>query len=191
MKDLRFHFLMLAIVAAVVLAFFNASSGRGQARDAEKRGSASAVKPILKPIAPTAGESSAGSAPAAAFLKAAALRNALLSTNLDWIFGGKKQTGWYLYTLLIKRLLETNQDADSEGFAAALSNWQDQNGLPVSGVLDDESLYAMISQWQGRRLKDRTVASTDQLITAPVSDFFDPTRPDELRQVEKATYNAY
>jgi LAS superfamily LD-carboxypeptidase LdcB len=41
------------------------------------------------------------------------------------------------------------------------------------------------------RLKDRTVANPDQLLTAPISDFYDPTRAEELRQVERRTYAAY
>jgi LAS superfamily LD-carboxypeptidase LdcB len=40
-------------------------------------------------------------------------------------------------------------------------------------------------------LKDRTPAPPDQLLTAPIPDFYDPTRAEELRQVEKRTYAAY
>jgi len=40
-------------------------------------------------------------------------------------------------------------------------------------------------------LKDRSVASADQLLTAPLADFYDPTRAEELRQVERRTYAAY
>ncbi len=50
---------------------------------------------------------------------------------------------------------------------------------------------AVISQWQGNRLKNRTYATPDQLLTAPPSDFYDPGRADELRQVERNTYAAY
>ena len=49
----------------------------------------------------------------------------------------------------------------------------------------------MIKAWQDARLKDRSVASPDQLITAPISDFYDPTRAEELRKVERRTYEAY
>jgi D-alanyl-D-alanine carboxypeptidase len=49
----------------------------------------------------------------------------------------------------------------------------------------------MIKTWQDARLKDRTVAQADQLHTAPISDFYDPTRAEELRQVERRTYAAY
>jgi LAS superfamily LD-carboxypeptidase LdcB len=49
----------------------------------------------------------------------------------------------------------------------------------------------MISRWQGARLKDRAYPHADALVTAVASDFYDPTRPDELRQVERETYAAY
>jgi LAS superfamily LD-carboxypeptidase LdcB len=50
---------------------------------------------------------------------------------------------------------------------------------------------AMVSDWQSDRLKNRTYATPDQLLTAPPSDFYDPSRADELRQVERETYAAY
>jgi hypothetical protein len=121
----------------------------------------------------------------------AAQRNALLSTDLVWIFGSKQQKGWYIYTPLIKRLIDTKQESGTAQFAQAVARWQSRSGLTPSGVLDDETLYAMIKAWQEARLKDRTVASPDQLLTAPVSDFYDPTRAEELRQVERRTYAAY
>jgi uncharacterized protein YcbK (DUF882 family) len=49
----------------------------------------------------------------------------------------------------------------------------------------------MIKTWQDARLKDRTVAAPEALLTAPTSDFYDPTRAEELRQVERETYTAY
>ena len=50
---------------------------------------------------------------------------------------------------------------------------------------------ALVSQWQSDRLKDRTPATLDQLVMAPPSDFYDPSRAPELRQVEPNTYEAY
>jgi LAS superfamily LD-carboxypeptidase LdcB len=63
--------------------------------------------------------------------------------------------------------------------------------LKATGIIDDETLYAMIAAWQDARLKDRSVAPPDQLLTAPIADFYDPTRATELLQVEKRTYAAY
>jgi zinc D-Ala-D-Ala carboxypeptidase len=122
---------------------------------------------------------------------AAAARNAQLRTDLRWIFGSKQQRGWYLYTPLISRLLDTKRDPASDEFAKALARWQKKSGLTPSGVLDEESLYKIIAGWQDKRLKDRTLAQAHQLITAPSSDFNDPERLDELRQVERETYKAY
>jgi len=48
-----------------------------------------------------------------------------------------------------------------------------------------------VTAWQSNRLKDKTPATPAQLLTAPPSDFYDPTRLEELRQVEKNTYAAY
>ncbi len=129
--------------------------------------------------------------PLASDLAAATSRNVLLRNELEWTFGGKPQHGWYLYTSLIGRLLNTKNDVGSIGFAKALATWQKKMGLESTGLLDDQSLYGMISIWQGARLKDREIAKSDQLLIAPISDFYDPTRAEELRQVERATYASY
>ncbi|HWN07785.1 MAG TPA: M15 family metallopeptidase [Pyrinomonadaceae bacterium] len=118
-------------------------------------------------------------------------RNTLLRTDLNWIFGSKQQRGWYLYTPLINRLIETKDDYSSKGFAKALARWQKKFGIVPSGVLNDETLYKMIGEWQARRIKDRTPAQPAQLLQAPISDFYDPTRAEELRLVERNAYIAY
>lgn len=117
--------------------------------------------------------------------------NALLRNDLTWKFGGKSQRGWYLYIPLIKRLVNSNHDPSSTQFASAVAGWQKKSGLKPSGIIDEETLYAMIAAWQDARLKDRTPAQPEQLLTAPIADFYDPTRALELRQVEKETYAAY
>ena len=121
----------------------------------------------------------------------AAQQNAKLIRELTWTFGSKQQRGWYIYEPLIQRLIDTKQNGASSEFARAVSRWQAKAGLKSTGVLDDETLYAMIKTWQEARLKDRTPAQPDQLLTAPISDFYDPTRAEELRQVERRTYEAY
>ena len=122
---------------------------------------------------------------------AAAQQNAVLIKELTWTFGSKQQRGWYLYSPLIKRLINTDKDGASSDFARAVSRWQSKSGLKATGVIDDETLYAMIKVWQEARLKDRSPAQPDQLLTAPISDFYDPTRAAEMRQVERRTYEAY
>jgi D-alanyl-D-alanine carboxypeptidase len=121
----------------------------------------------------------------------AAKRNALFSASLTWTFGGKQQQGWYLYTPLIKHLISTKNESNSVQFARAVERWQAKTELKPSGVIDEETLYAMIKTWQDARLKDRTAARPDQLLTAPPADFYDPTRAEELRLVERKTYAAY
>src|SRR6266850_1692626 len=192
MKYFRVHlalfFVALAAFATVVLLYTKTS--RGQSQDAREP----AVKRILKPVAPDNDKRATDPAKigrdSSAFGMAAS-RNSVLRTELNWTFGGKQQHGWYLYTPLINQLLGDEYDTGSDHFASALSRWQKKLGLTPSGVLDEEALYAMVSEWQGRRLKGYSYARPDELVTAPTSDFYDPLRPDELRQVERETYAAY
>jgi D-alanyl-D-alanine carboxypeptidase len=121
----------------------------------------------------------------------AAATNVTLRNELTWTFGGKQQRGWYLYDLLIGKTLDTHHDAASSGFAAALATWKRKRGLSADGLLDEHALMSMVSQWQSNRLRNRAVAQPDQLLIAPAADFYDPSRADELRQVERNTYAAY
>nr|ADC36131.1 putative penicillin-resistance DD-carboxypeptidase [uncultured bacterium 253] len=129
--------------------------------------------------------------PVASDLAAATSRNVLLSNDLAWKFGNKAQRGWYLYTPLISRSLNTSNAVGSIGFAKSLAVWQRKLALQPTGVLDEPTLYEMIKVWQGARLKDREVASPDKLVLVPISEFYDPTRAEELRWVERRTYQAY
>ena len=183
MKNRRVH---LAIVLAVFVALgmlilFAARTSSGQATRQKSGPATSPATRATSRITPTAN---------AAFATAAT-QNAALRNELAWTFGGKQQHGWYLYDLLINKTLDTPHDPDTTGFAAALATWQKRSGLGASGVLDENSLMRMVSQWQGNRLKTRTVADPSQLITAPPADFYDPSRAPELRQVERKTYEAY
>ena len=121
----------------------------------------------------------------------AATQNAALRNELAWTFGSKQQHGWYLYDSLIAQLLRTSADATSTDFAAALAGWQKTAGLNPNGVLDEQSLMAIVTGWQSNRLKDHTPAQPSQLMTAPSTDFFDPERLPELRQMTPETYAAY
>lgn len=126
-----------------------------------------------------------------AALAQAARQNAVRQNDLAWTFGKKQQRGWYIYVPLISRLIETEADTNSVEFATALARWQRTNGLAPSGILNGDTLYRMMETWQARRLKDRTPARPDQLVTVPTSEFYDSSRPDNLRQIERATYAAY
>ncbi|HXD09376.1 MAG TPA: M15 family metallopeptidase, partial [Anaerolineales bacterium] len=92
---------------------------------------------------------------------------------------------------LIRRTLNTQKQSESPDFAAALAAWQKKMGLSPDGVLDEDTFMALVSQWQNTRLKDRTPAQPDQLVTLAGSELYDPERLAELRQVERQTYAAY
>src|SRR6185503_6008048 len=70
----------------------------------------------------------------------AASQNVALRNELIWTFGGKQQTGWHLYDLLIGKTVNADHDPLSNNFAASLSKWQKKSGLGSSGVLDENTL---------------------------------------------------
>jgi uncharacterized protein YcbK (DUF882 family) len=179
MKNRRIHTLVIIAALAVVVAgvSFAATGSRGQSRK-------------LKSESPVKLTSSTSTKTSTAFTEAAA-RNVTLKNEVSWTFGGKQQRGWYLYDLLIGKTLNTQDDTLTDDFAAALAAWQKKKGLGSSGVLDQSSLMALVSQWQSSRLKNRGYPSPDQLVIAPTSDFYDPSRAPELRQVERNAYAAY
>ncbi len=122
---------------------------------------------------------------------AAAAQNRARRGDLTWTFGGRAQRGWNIYVPLLCQLVGTEKDADTSDFAISLARWQNAAGLAASGVLDDGTLLRIIAGWQASRPKDLSNAQPEQLVTAPASDFYDPTRAPELRQVERQTYEAY
>ena len=144
----------------------------------------------VKQVVSVTERASSGNTKHSAF-SAAATSNVTLRNELTWSFGGKQQRGWYLYDLLINKTLDSEHDPTTNDFAATLASWQKKRGISADGVLNENSLMALVSQWQSNRLKVRTPATPDQLITAPPSDFYDPGRAPELRQVERNTYEAY
>jgi len=153
-------------------------------------GQASRQKKNEKPVKPVARITERATSGNSTF-SAAAASNSTLRDELTWTFGGKQQRGWYLYDLLINKTLDTDHDTITDDFAATLAGWQKKRGLGADGVLDEESWMALVSHWQSNRLKVRTPATAEQLVTAPPSDFYDPGRAPELRQVERNTYEAY
>lgn len=122
---------------------------------------------------------------------AAAVENSNLSKNIVWTFGGKAQTGWYIYKPLICYTIDADISAGDNDFAASLADWQRINGLPATGILETATLSAFVAKWQANRLKIRGYPAPNELLTAPTDDFYDVSRADELRQVERNTYAAY
>jgi hypothetical protein len=122
----------------------------------------------------------------------AAQKNAVLQRNLQWTFGGKAQHGWYLYTSLIQRTIDTEAGSDSKDFAAALSDWQKKNRLFADGILNHETWMKMVSVYQSERLGGaKRTQAFGGLEMVPSSYFFDPLRPADLRQVGQETLSAY
>lgn len=186
MNKNRVHIEVIVVALAVVITLlsFAPRNSSGQSRRPRS-------KSPVKPTGMVKNSTTTSNANASLAMVAAAERNKILRNELHWTFGGKPQRGWYLYNLLITQTIRTDDDAVSSDFAAALGVWQKKTGLSPSGVLDDETLLAMVTQWQNNRLKNRNPATPDQLLTAPSSDFYDPEREVELRQVERNTYAAY
>jgi hypothetical protein len=176
------------VTCLVAIISFEARIGRGQSQknDAQNPRTESLVKPT---VLATDRATTKGVAPSP--FAEAATQNFALRNELTWTFGSKQQHGWYLYDLLIGQTLKVPPAAATPDFASAVSNWQKQKGLSPNGVLDENSWMTLVAQWQADRLKDKTPATPEQLLTAPPSDFFDPERLPELRQVEKTTYAAY
>jgi LAS superfamily LD-carboxypeptidase LdcB len=194
MKNMHFRVVLIVCAFAVVagVALFAARDSRGQSQktnglvQAQSPKRASLVKPtVLLKSAP------ARSGAASSAFSEAVAENALLRNDLNWSFGSKPQHGWYLYDLLIGQTINLTPDPSTDDFAGALATWQKQKSINSTGILDEKSLMALVSQWQSNRLKDKTPATPDQLMTAPPSDFYDPQRLAELRQVEHNTYAAY
>jgi len=182
MKNRRVHPLVIivAFVAVASVVAFAARGSRGQAPTTK-------TEPVVKSTLSTGASKTKG----ASVASAAAVENQLLRDQLIWTFGGKQQRGWYLYDALLGETLGTKDDSLTNDFADAVAKWQKRRGLAASGILDEPSWMAMVSQWQSNRLKNRTSATPDQLVTAPPSDFYDPLRAPELRQLERETYAAY
>ena len=177
MKNRRVH-LFLTVAALVALLTF--VSGRGQSSR-----SASNTPKRTAPSRPDKSDS------VPAVFTEAAMQNIVLRQEVTWTFGGKQQRGWYLYDLLIGKTLNTQHATVTNAFAAELAHWQKKRGLRADGFLNEDSVMAFVSEWQSTRLKTRTPATPDQLILAPTTDFYDPSRAVELRQVERKTYAAY
>jgi D-alanyl-D-alanine carboxypeptidase len=193
MKQKKTKLAVFAVVLAglVTFAMLFAAGGRVQSQAGARSAAGAAAQPLVVEKRTAAVAAPEKEKRDTSLFAEAAARNTTLKYELGWAFGGKQQRGWYLYTPLITRTLETGDEATGSEFAEALSRWQAAAGLRPSGVLDGETLYRMVSTWQGARLKNKEYATPDRLLQAPASDFYDPTRADALRQVERETYAAY
>src|SRR6266850_4263999 len=192
MKKVKAHSAVAIVVFAglVAIVSFQARTGRGQSQSQKNDSQNPKSESLVKPTVLATDRAATKDALISPF-GAAAAENVTLRNELIWTFGSKQQHGWYLYDLLIGQTLNVTPVSSTPDFAIGVSSWQKQKGLNPNGVLDENSWMALVSQWQANRLKDKTPATPDQLLTAPPSDFYDPDRLPELRQVERTTYTAY
>jgi uncharacterized protein YcbK (DUF882 family) len=181
--------ILLGLPSLLTVGLLVSDIGHGQSPDPPKS-LTNEVKRLVKPtvliIDPTGKPIVANDVVASA-----AAANLTLSNEFSWTFGGKAQRGWYLYTSLINRVLGIDDGVGSNAFALALARWQETSGLKPTGVLDEDSLGAMIGKWQAARIKNRDLALPEQLVVVSAAEFYDPERLEELRAVEKTTYAAY
>ena len=120
----------------------------------------------------------------------AAKKNSILMNSLSWQWG-KAQKGWYLYVPLISKTLETDAKGDSREFAAKVAEWQKGADLPPNGVVDRKTLFSFIEHWQSKRLRPVYEASENDLLAAPIGEFYDPTRDAKLLKVDKKAFDAF
>jgi LAS superfamily LD-carboxypeptidase LdcB len=123
--------------------------------------------------------------------KMAAVENAKLRNSLSWTFSGKAQTGWNIYVPLISQTIGVDAGPDTAEFALAVANWQSNSGLPETGVIDEATFETFKKYWQSRRLGRFGLSADDNLLSAPIAEFFDPTRSPDMLQLERETYAAY
>ena len=117
--------------------------------------------------------------------------NTRLANEMDWVFGGKHQFGWSLYSSLIAQKIGAGDaKPNTPEFAAAVAEWQRKNGVETnSGVVDLSTWTDIMQAFQSQRIRDRQ--PSDQLVTIPIDDCYDETRELELRKVDRTTYEAY
>lgn len=124
-------------------------------------------------------------------VKAAIEQNSNLKNNLRWTFGSKIQTGWYLYVRLIQHLIKTEANPETEEFALAIAKYQQKVNLEANGILEETTLLKMVGIWQSQRLNRSDYPTENELLTAPIADFYDSTRAVELLKVKGEAYDAY
>jgi LAS superfamily LD-carboxypeptidase LdcB len=183
----------ILIVGLIIVAVRSEGAGRSVQAQAERKPSAEAAQAssaiTLSAPVKVAPKATLGASESSTFASAA-IRNTELQNNLGWTFGGKSQRGWALYTPLIANLVGCENDVAGE-LAMRVSAWQQWNGFESTGVLDGDTWSRMVTTFQSQRMKRQPPASEDQLVTIPISDCYDPSRPEELRKADRESFAAY
>ncbi|WP_331538900.1 M15 family metallopeptidase [Phenylobacterium sp.] len=81
----------------------------------------------------------------------ASAANALSLNTLAWAPFRRPETGWETYAPLIGQEIGSPCAPDTPGFAAALSAWQDAQGLPGGGRMSEAAFQRMKARWQDQR----------------------------------------
>ncbi|HXF39654.1 MAG TPA: D-alanyl-D-alanine carboxypeptidase family protein [Blastocatellia bacterium] len=196
MKSHRFSItsvIAILIVGLIVVAVRSEGAGKRVQAQAERKPSTEAAQAssaiTLSAPVKVAPKATSSASTFSAFA-AAVTRNTELQNNLGWAFGGKSQRGWALYTPLIANLVGCDSDVAGE-LAMRVSAWQQMNGVDATGVLDGDTWSRMVTTFQSQRMKGQPPASEDRLVTIPVSDCYDPSRPEELRKADRESFAAY
>jgi len=121
----------------------------------------------------------------------AATENARSLSGLTWMVDGKLQSSWGIYEPLIAETISATTEPSTPEFAAALSKWQSFHGADATGIFDESTFGTFTKYWQSLRLGRSDFPGLDKLISAPITDFYDPTRDADLLQLERETYAAY
>jgi zinc D-Ala-D-Ala carboxypeptidase len=87
--------------------------------------------------------------------------------------------------------MQTDAEPTEPEFARAVAVWQAKTSLKPTGVIDEETLFQMIKGWQAARLNSSRTPPDERLFSAPIAEFFDPTRAPDLLKVERETFAAY
>ena len=180
-RSIIFH----AVPAALFVVFVFSLVFTARVANAQSR-----VSRIVK-VTPAGPGPSANKAALNAKFATAAAENSRSVTSLNWTFGGRAQTGWEIYEPLAADTVGSTGTAGTPEFASALSKWQSTHGLIPTGILDETTLGTFMSYWQSLRLGRSDFPGPDKLISAPITDFYDPTRDADLLQLESQTYAAY
>ncbi len=181
-RSIVFYSAVISVLAAGLSVIF-APSIRVNAQQRET--------PLVKLSGSSAAAKDARGDAAVKRFSAAAVENVRSRDALRWDFGGKAQNGWAIYAPLISQTIGTEKESSSPEFAGAVAQWQKNAGIEADGIIDRPTLEALIKFWQSRRVFNGSYPSDDQLISAPISEFFDPTRDPSLLQLERETYSAY
>lgn len=144
-------------------------------------------------VTKTAMNEKAAAAPAensSTFARAAG-ENSRSRNTMQWEFGGRVHKGWDIYSALIAHTIDTNSDPNTTEFARSLADWQKKAALDATGILDKPTMEAFVKFWQSQRLGRSTPPSEGSLLSAPIAEFWDPSRSPDLLRLERETYAAY